>query len=164
MSRYTAELRTIIDNDFDIFDFTFNRTEASKAIISDEKLKEGFINHYYFREIGFETLERFKHFLKTKWLENLGEFDSLLVAYNEPINVKANLGSSVDNKSVFNDTPKNALDDSKDYATSITDNKQKTAGFAGITEVEMLEIYHNNIRDIQTEFYEKFDSLFMQVF
>jgi len=163
MSKYTAQLRTIIDNEFDIFDFEYTRTEASKAIVSDEDLEEGFINHFYFREIGFETLERFKHYLKTKWLENLGEFDKLLVAYNEAVNVKSNLDSNVKNRSVFNDTPKSALDDT-DYASSITDNEQKSNGYAGITEIELLELYHNNIRDIQTEFYDRFESLFMQIF
>ena len=46
MSKYTAELRTIINNGFDIFDFSYNRTEASKAIVSDEDLQNGFINHF----------------------------------------------------------------------------------------------------------------------
>lgn len=166
MSNYTAELRTIINNGFDIFDFSYNRTEASKAIISDEDLQNGFINHFYFREVGFETLERFKHKLKTQWLESLGELDTLLVAYNEPITAKSNLGSNVDNTSIYNDTPKNALDYGAEssHASSITNNKQATKGYAGITEIEMLELLHDKIKDIQTEFYNSFDNLFMQIF
>lgn len=163
MSKYTAELRTIIDNDFNIFDFDYTRTDASKAIISNEALQQGFIDHFYFREIGFETLERFKHYLKTQWRESLGEFDALLVAYNDPINIKSNLGSNVKNKSVFNDTPKSELDDT-DYASSITKSNQDTAGYAGATEIELLELYHDKIKDIQTEFYNSFDNLFMQIF
>ena len=162
MSKYTAELRTIIDNGFNIFDFDYTRSPESLAILSNEKLQEGFINHFYFREIGFETLERFKFYLKTKWIESLGEFDKLLVAYNDPVNVKSNLGSNVKNKSVFNDTPKSELDDSN-YASSITKSNQDTAGYAGATEIELLELYHDKIKDIQTEFYEKFDILFMQI-
>ena len=166
MSQYTAELRTIINNNFDIFDFDYTRTEASRAIVSDEDLENGFINHYYFREVGFETLERFKHKLKTQWLESLGELDKLLVAYNEDINIKSNLGSRVDNVSKFNDTPKNALDygEESSHATSITDNKQDTKGYAGISEIELLELYFDKIKDIQTEFYKSFDNLFMQIF
>ena len=166
MSKYTAELRTIIDNGFDIFDFEYNRTAESQQIVSNEDLQQGFINHFYFREVGFETLERFKHYLKTHWLENLGEFDALLVEYNKPINVKSNLGSNVDNVSVFNDTPKNALDfgEQSKHATNITNSKQNNKGYAGISEIELLEIYHEKIKDIQTEFYNKFDILFMQIF
>lgn len=163
MSKYTAELRTIIENKFDIFDFEYSRSEASQAIVSNEALQQGFINHFYFREIGFETLERFKHYLKTKWLESLGEFDKLLIAYHDPVNVKSNLGSNVSTKSVFNDTPKNELDDSN-YASSITKSNQDNSGYAGATEIELLELYHDKIKDIQTEFYEKFDNLFMQIF
>ena len=81
MSKYTTELRTIIKQGFDIFDFNFNRTEESKNVVSDENLKQGFIDHFFFNEIGAETLERWKHFLKTQWLENLGEFDKKLVAF-----------------------------------------------------------------------------------
>lgn len=163
MSKYTAELRTIIDNGFNIFDFEYIRSPESIAILSNEKLQEGFINHFYFREIGFETLERFKFYLKTKWLENIAEFDKLLVAYNDPVNIKNNFASNVKNKSVFNDTPKSELDDSN-YATSITKSNQDTSGYAGATEIELLELYHEKIKDIQTEFYEKFDLLFMQIF
>ena len=166
MSNYTAELRTIIDNNFDIFDFTYKRSSESQAIISDKDLQQGFIDHYYFREVGFETLERFKHKLKTQWLESLGEFDKLLVAYNETINPRANMSSNAQNTSVFNDTPKNALDFGAEssHASDITHNTQTNAGLAGLTEIEALELYHDKIKDIQTEFYNSFDNLFMQIF
>lgn len=166
MSKYTAELRTIIDNNFDIFDFTYTRSAESKAIVSDEDLEQGFIDHYYFREVGFETLERFKHKLKTQWLESLGELDKLLVAYNESINPKANINSNAQNTSVYNDTPKSALDFGAEssHASNITHNTQTNVGLAGLTEIEALELYHDKIKDIQTEFYNSFDNLFMQIF
>ena len=166
MSKYTAELRTIIDNNFDIFDFEYSRSSASKAIVSDEDLEQGFIDHYYFREVGFETLERFKHKLKTQWLEGLGELDKLLVAYNESINPKVNVSSNAQNTSVYNDTPKNALDFGAEssHASNINHNTQTNVGLAGLTEIEALELYHDKIKDIQTEFYNSFDNLFMQIF
>ena len=166
MSKYTAELRTIIDNNFDIFDFVYTRSSESQAIVSDEKLEQGFIDRYYFREVGFETLERFKHKLKTQWLESLGELDKLLVADNESINPKVNMSSNTQNTSIFNDTPKNALDfgTESSHASSITHNIQNNTGLAGLTEIEALELYHDKIKDIQTEFYNSFDNLFMQIF
>ena len=166
MSKYTAELRTIIDNNFDIFDFEYTRDPKSIAILSNENLQKGFIDHYYFREVGFETLERFKHKLKTQWLESLGELDKLLVAYNESINPKVNMSSNTQNTSIFNDTPKNALDfgTESSHASNITHNTQTNTGLAGLTEIEALELYHDKIKDIQTEFYNSFDNLFMQIF
>ena len=116
--------------------------------------------------MGFETLERFKHKLKTQWLESLGELDKLLVAYNESINPKANISSNAQNTSIYNDTPKNALDFGAEssHASNITHNTQTNVGLAGLTEIEALELYHDKIKDIQTEFYNSFDNLFMQIF
>ena len=166
MSKYTAELRTIIGNNFDIFDFTYTRSSESQAIVSDEKLEQGFIDHYYFREVGFETLERFKHKLKTQWLESIENFDKLLVAYSQSINTKTNMSSNTQNTSVYNDTPKNALDFGTEatHASSITHNTQTNKGLAGLTEIEALELYHDKLKDIVTEFYISFDNLFMQIF
>ena len=166
MSNYTAELRTIIDNNFNIFDFTYKRSSESQAIVTDKDLQQGFIDHYYFREVGFETLERFKHKLKTQWLESIENFDKLLVAFNETINPKANMNSNTQNTSVYNDTPKNALDFGAEssHASSITHNTQNNTGLAGLTEIEALELYHDKLKDIVTEFYNSFNNLFMQIF
>ena len=164
MAKYTAELKSIIQLGYDIFDFEYTRTPESIAILSNEKLQEGFINHFFFRELGFETLERFKHYLKTKWVEELGEFDALLVAYNKELNIMSNNKTTTSQRQIFNDEPLNNVDVSNENATSITDTKQEQSSYNGITEIELLDIYHNNIRDIQTEFYKKFDNLFMQIF
>lgn len=165
MSEYTSELYKFLDI-YDIFDFQYPRSDESKAIISNEDLQAGFINRYYFREIGFETVERFKHKLKTQWLESIENFDKLLVAYNESINTKANMSSNTQNTSVFNDTPKNALDfgTESSHASNITHNTQTNVGLAGLTEIEALELYHDKIKDIVSEYYDTFDNLFMQIF
>lgn len=163
MSKYTCELRTILANDFKIFDFDYNRNEKAQEILSNENLEEGFIDRYYFREVGFETLERFKHYLKMQWRESIANFDKLLIAYNDHVNIKSNMTTSTKNTSIFNDTPASSLGN-EDYATSITNNNQNVSGIAGITEIELLEIYHNKLKDIQCEFYDSFDNLFMQIF
>ena len=165
MSEYTSELYKFIDI-YDIFDFQYPRSDESKAIISNEDLQAGFINRYYFREIGFETVERFKHKLKTQWLESIGNFDKLLVAFNESINPKTNVSSNTQNTSVFNDTPKNALDFGTEasHASNITHNTQTNVGLAGLTEIEALELYHDKLKDIVSEYYDTFDNLFMQTF
>ena len=63
MSRYTLELRYIVESDnMKLFDFEYN--------FFDEELKTDFeklfIDYFYFREIGFETIGRFKKELQTK--------------------------------------------------------------------------------------------------
>ena len=59
--RYTMEIRTIIKT-IPIFDFKYEFYEESLKSNFEEK----FINHFYFREIGFETIARFKRQLNTK--------------------------------------------------------------------------------------------------
>lgn len=163
MSKYTAELRTILDNDIDIFDFEYTRLPESQAIISDTDLEQGFIDRYYFREVGFETVERFKHYLKVHWRENIEVFDKLLVAFNSEIDPISNMNSVIENKTIFEDTPKSKLG-STDYATNITSSRQTASGSSGVSQIELLEKYHEKIKDIITEFYDKFDELFMQIF
>lgn len=166
MSNYTAELRTIIDNGFNIFDFDYQRSTQSTQILSNEDLQTGFINRYYFREVGFETLERFKHKLKTQWLESITNFDKLLIEYSKELNVMSNSNLITENVNIFNDTPKSALDfgEESTHASTITQDKQTATGLGGLTEIEALELYHDKIKDIVTEFYDSFDNLFMQIF
>ena len=76
------------------------------------------------------------------------------------------MSSNTQNTSVFNDTPKNALDFGTEatHASSITHNAQNNTGLTGLTEIEALELYHDKIKDIVSEFYDSFDNLFMQIF
>ncbi|WP_459617235.1 hypothetical protein, partial [Enterobacter hormaechei] len=60
MSKYTTELRWIIENGYDL--------QLNEYPIFDEnyreELNQKIINHYYFREIGFETVGLFRFYLK----------------------------------------------------------------------------------------------------
>lgn len=62
MANYTIEIRELVKNNVGIFDFDYNLYTNSRK--SEFEIK--FINHFYFREIGFETVGRFKHQLKAK--------------------------------------------------------------------------------------------------
>ena len=63
MSKYTLELRRIHET-YKVFNFDYDFYVNSEAITS--KFEEKFIDEYYFNEIGFETVARFQHRLKTK--------------------------------------------------------------------------------------------------
>ena len=62
MANYTIELRELVKNNYHIFDFSYPLFDESYRNI----FETNFINHFYFREIGFETIARFKHHLKTE--------------------------------------------------------------------------------------------------
>ena len=59
MALYTMELREIVKN-CNIFDFNYPIWKEEYRADFETK----FINHFYFREIGVETIARFKHNLK----------------------------------------------------------------------------------------------------
>lgn len=64
MAKYTTQIRSIVENGFPIFDFDYPIFDENYRGV----LEQNIINHYYFREIGFETVGQFKHFLKT-WFQ-----------------------------------------------------------------------------------------------
>ena len=63
MSKYTLELRRI-QQSHKIFDFDYDFYTNDETI--KYNFEDKFINEYYFNEIGFETIHRFKQRLRTK--------------------------------------------------------------------------------------------------
>lgn len=63
MAKYTLELRTIVNSpDSKLFDFNYELYNNDLKPIFEQK----FIDYFYFNEIGFETIQKFKHMLKTQ--------------------------------------------------------------------------------------------------
>lgn len=62
MATYTMELRNIIESNINIFDFDYPFYNENEK----EYFQDRFIKHFYFREIGSETVARFKHYLEDK--------------------------------------------------------------------------------------------------
>ena len=100
MSKYTTELRYLIENNFDIglkdypiFDENYR-----------EPLNRKIINHYYFREIGFETAELFKRYLNNTMREIMPYYNQLfkseLLEFNPFYNVDKTLTADKNNNSV----------------------------------------------------------------
>jgi hypothetical protein len=153
MAKYTTQVRTLVENKYDIFDFEYP--------IFDEKyrgvLEQNIINHYYFREIGFETVGQFKHFLKT-WFQlempyynRLYETEFLITKNDYMINLdnkttrtvktdqdtsntseasgssKAKTSGTNTGKTTFSDTPQARLQ-GEDYATSLTEVDDSNSG------------------------------------
>lgn len=73
MSKYTTELRTLIENHFDIGLKDYPIFDESYRDILNAKI----IDHYFFREIGFETAELFKRFLNRTLNEIMPYYNQL---------------------------------------------------------------------------------------
>ena len=73
MAIFTMTLMEIIKNNVDIFDFEYSfYSEEYK-----EQFEEKFINHFYYDEIGSETIGRFKHNLRTMLNEIMPYYSQL---------------------------------------------------------------------------------------
>lgn len=105
MSRYTTELRFIIQNtsreeveswftDYELEDYlTADEIEVieERGTWNKEKLAELIVDHYYMHEIGLETVELFKHQVKVAMREIMEEKLPLIysasLAYDPLVNV-----------------------------------------------------------------------------
>ena len=105
MSKYTIELRHLFDfftrdtiegwfKDYNLEDYlTYEQinTIETAGIWSKDKLAKKIVDHYYMREIGFETPALFKHFVKVSMQEIMEEKLPLIysasIEYDPLINV-----------------------------------------------------------------------------
>ena len=115
VSKYTTELRYLIENNFDIglkdypiFDENYR-----------ESLNQKIINHYYFREIGMETAELFKRYLNNTMREIIPYYNQLykseLLEFNPFYNVDKTVTADKNNNSV------------SDFVGNITGKNTQTA-------------------------------------
>lgn len=73
LSKYTTELRYLIENEFDIGLKTYPIFDENYRKILNSKI----IEHFYFREIGFETAELFKRYLNRTMNEIMPYYNQL---------------------------------------------------------------------------------------
>lgn len=148
MSRYTTELRFIVQNtsldevegwfkDYELSDYL---TAQEIAIINDrgtwtkDKLASLIVQHYWMREIGLETVELFKHQAKVAMAEIMEEkapliysaslqYDPLVnVDFTETYTENTSQDGNADGLNVNSDTPQGQISKTSilagNYATS----------------------------------------------
>lgn len=135
MSRYTTELRFIVQNtslaevegwfkDYELSDYL---TEQEIGIINDrgtwtkDKLASLIVQHYWIREIGLETVELFKHQAKVAMAEIMEEkapliysaslqYDPLVnVDFTETYTENTSQDGNADGLNVNSDTPQGQI-------------------------------------------------------
>ncbi|MGG0092572.1 hypothetical protein [Bacillus altitudinis] len=143
MAKYTTQIRTIIEstNSEDtrhllqgggisptarkkIFDFDYPIFDEDYRPILEDKI----ITHYYFNEIGLETLAQFKWFLKARLKDIMPYYNQLykseLIKFDPMINVKFN-EKSLRNIKGLSDTNTESIDDQS--TNSNYDNTDRSA-------------------------------------
>ena len=179
MSRYTTNFRNVIDfglytrsqiedifKDYELSDYlTADEIEVitDRGTWSKEKLAKKIVDHYFLREIGFETIAMFKHYAKVQMQEIMEsklpliysasiEYDPLVnVDYTETFN--RNLGTSQSNSSsgsgvvISSDTPQTNINKANilagKYASNASASEQEATGTA---TTQTGENYSKNVK------------------
>lgn len=138
MSKYTTELRYLIENNFDIGLKTYPIFDENYRELLNQKI----INHYYFREIGMETAELFKRYLNTTMCEIMPYYNQLykseLLEFNPFYNVDKTIVSDKNNNSVSdfigNTTGKNQQNADTENTQTNNGKQQTTTAATSVGE------------------------------
>lgn len=148
MAIYTLELREIVEN-YKIFDFYYPIFDEEYRLTFERK----FIEHFYFREIGCETVARFKFNLRSTLNLIMPFYNKLYISQlNNVLNLnnyevtetfeKSSNGtrkgtSDVSNKNMFSDTGRKRVDiNDIDYISNISKEENKTSSNVNDTNQE----------------------------
>ena len=158
MANYTMEIRQMIDEPLiGLFTFSYDFYTDDKE--SKKEFERLFIEHYYFREIGFETPERFKMKLKakldlmmpyyrqlamTEW-EQLRTVEQMMTSKNliekTTHEQKVNGRSSTNGSSTINDTQTSSQTDSQLAKSSSLND--------GVAQASLSDGYLTSVADAQ---------------
>lgn len=130
MSQYTLTMKQLVENDVKIFNFNYPLFSEEYR----EEFENKIIRHFYFREIGFETVGRFLFHLETKLNEIMPYYNKLyestLLEFDPLINYQVTETQTRDVRSIgkgleTNGT-KNLFSDTPQGRTSLNDTSHVT--------------------------------------
>ena len=157
MAKYTATIKTLLDAGIELFDFDYTLSSSR----TKQAIEQQFKDHYYLKEIGAETVERFKHYLKVRWLEALETYNALWDKYDiHAICPTTEYNETIANDNTYKEYPQSQI--GTGYATNATIGNSTRKG-SNRSEISMLEEYRKNIKDIDELFISEFENLFMGV-
>ncbi len=174
----TVELGDIVASGVNVFDFDYPvprkvveyNGKTCTVDFDRQRLEQKILNHYRFRQIGQETVGRFKHYLKTKMLEimpyyvQLYEFDAKFRNIEDPLesynlvetfqqstagtgrttgsNSSESSGTS-ESVSKFSDTPQGEVSNIDHHLTNATVGTGDTSGSSSGSSEESSETSGN---------------------
>ena len=210
MSRYTTTFRNLINGGFvtrEEIENIFKSYELSDYLTSEEievietrgtwnkdKLAKKIVDHYFMKDLGFETYAMFKHYALIQMQEimesKLPMIYSLSVKYDPLVNVdyreeyNANASSTGNGSAlvVNSDTPQGQINKQSilngSYASSTSANDSESSGSSesnyvktikgnsgvSATAQALLKQYRDNIRSVDYEIILELNDLFMGLF
>lgn len=144
MNNYTITLGEIVENNVDIFDFDYPFYNEERR----KQFEEHFIEHFYFDEIGQETVARFKQRLKIKLNLIMPYWNKIFLADNleqrilDNYSVTETYESSIENSS--NAENENNINTSNE---SVNKNLESDTPVTK-TDFEQVDYFSNIVKDI----------------
>lgn len=131
MSNYSTELRYIIENGFDL-------GMDKYPVITEEyrsSLNQKIYDHYWFHEIGFETVQRFKHYLNATMNEIMPYYNQLLQSELLEINPFLSFERKMDSSKSSDETINEDLSSTSTKAADTTTSQiiNNTTGLENVT-------------------------------
>lgn len=168
-AKYTEVLGNIVDyweiNLFD-FDYPLYIPQGSTETAEKEALQAAFIREFYLREIGFETVERFKIRLKALWLKDIDWLNTMReanISITPDDAFKTDISKS-EALNVINNAPKGVVNFDENHASSYTQTNAKGESLSGKSKYKAYNELATDYVDINARFFEKFENLFMQIY
>ena len=195
MSKYTTNFKTLIEmgiqtreqieaifKDYELTDYlTLDEVQVvtTRGTWTKDKLAKKIVDHYYFKDIGMETIGMFKHYAKIQMQEIMEsklpliysaaiEYDPLVnVDYTESFtrNIEQDSSSSGSGIVISSDTPQTNINKTSILNGSYASN-ERVKGNSGVsaTAQRMVAQYRDNIRAIDYEIINELNDLFMGLF
>lgn len=134
MAKYSVELNDIIESGFKLFNFDYTFYDEDKK----PELESRFVDYFRFREIGTETVGRFQHYLKVKFVETLPYYNMLLETSLYEYDLKNNYNltetfSKTNNKNITGNASQYGLT-SEDLTNTGTENIERNSNLESNTD------------------------------
>lgn len=180
-TKYTVELRDLINNGVVIWDFDYPSFYTGK---DKEAFEKKVIDHFYFRQIGSETPGRFLHYFRTIVREIMPYYKQMY----ETVKIMEDLPSPFDNVDVtetteqttttkgtnkFSDTPQGSIENLESYMTNASQadgsttvrNTYRKVGNQGVNTYahDMLE-YRETLLNIDMMIIKDLEPAFLRVY
>lgn len=170
MPKYTITLKYMIDNNIPIWTTEFETNVVAPkydTLFTASKwsyLKTLFNKKYYFREIGFEVPELFRHYIELGFMEYIDLYKARLKAFSQlSDNPLSNTETDITEETDFEDLPMTALD-SNEHLSTRTNRKSKGKARNNATEISLYDEYSRLIHDLDDDFIDQFNDCFMLIY
>lgn len=143
MAKYTVELRDIVESGLKIFNFNYEFFDEAKKPDFEQK----FIDHFFFREIGTETVGRFQHYLKVKCQEVLPYYNVLFQTALYEYDVKNNYNLT----ETFTKTTTNAKTATENVDQNGTTNTTETTSSEKVNTLDSTTDHSEEVENTRNE-------------